>query len=42
MVPPHLGYGAKGAGGVIPGDATLYFEVQLMRIDDGPPLKAEL
>jgi FK506-binding protein 2 len=42
VIPSEMAYGKRGAGGVIPGDATLVFTTELIAVDGIPAAKDEL
>merc|ERR1712185_751036 len=37
VIPPELGYGTNGGGALIPGGATLHFDVEVVEIGVKPP-----
>ncbi|GAA5862366.1 hypothetical protein JCM8547_007617 [Rhodosporidiobolus lusitaniae] len=41
-IPPEKGYGSRGAGGLIPGGATLIFDVELLEVKNRKPGTVEL
>merc|ERR1711956_114725 len=42
VIPPEMGYGEQGAGGAIPGGATLHFDIEVVAINEGPPPEPNL
>ena len=39
IVPPQLGHGDQGAGDIVPGGATLFFEIELLDTENEPACK---
>jgi hypothetical protein len=41
IIPPEFGYGKRGVEGNVPGDATLYYDIEVVSINESPPMDVQ-
>jgi FKBP-type peptidyl-prolyl cis-trans isomerase 2 len=41
IIPPEFGYGERGIEGNVPGGATLYYNIEVVSINEPPPMAVE-